>query len=98
MLFNILQTTLPLNCEFLDSLEPTKMFKTQVRETWSLHVREDVVQLRPGADVAQKHVIHLWGEVFLGDGVILQQITVIWLVKWQMYCMYMHSVETNKYK
>lgn len=42
-----------------------------------LHVREDVVQLRPGADVAQKHVIHFWSEVLLGDGVILQQTTVI---------------------
>lgn len=32
-----------------------------------------MVQLRSGADVVQKHVIHIWSEVFLGDGVILQQ-------------------------
>lgn len=71
--------------QFLYSLEPGKTFTRQVRETWSLHVREDVVQLRTGADVAQKHVIHLWSEVFLGDRVILQKTTVIWSVKWHIH-------------
>ena len=47
--------------------------KRQLRETQLLHITEDVVQLRSGADVAQKHVINLWSEVFLGDGVILQK-------------------------
>lgn len=49
--------------------------QTQWRETWFLHVREDVVQLRSGADVAQEHVVDLWSEIFLGNGVILQQTT-----------------------
>lgn len=40
-----------------------------------LHVGEDVVQLRSRTDVAHKHVVDLWSEIFLGDGVILQQTT-----------------------
>lgn len=46
------------------------------RETQYLHFREDVVQLRPRADVAQEHAIDLWSEVLLGNGVILQQTKV----------------------
>lgn len=45
---------------------------------WFLHFREDVIQLRPGTDVAQKHVVDLWSEIFLGDGVILQEMTPEW--------------------
>lgn len=42
-----------------------------------LHVREDVVQLGPRADVAQEHVVDLWIEILLGDGVILLQTRTI---------------------
>lgn len=56
--------------------------KEEVRETRYLHVWKDVVQLGPWADVAQEHVIHLWSEVLLGDGVILQRETAKWPIKW----------------
>ena len=49
--------------------------QTQLRKTWFLHFGEDVVQLRPGTNVVQEHIIDLWSEVFLGDGVVLQQTT-----------------------
>lgn len=76
-----------INCDFLDilnwefpySLEVEKVIITtqrEQRETQYLHFREDVVQLRPRADVAQEHAIDLWSEVLLGNGVILQQTKV----------------------
>lgn len=40
---------------------------------WSLHFRENVVQLRSRADVAEKHAVDLRSEIFLWDGITLQQ-------------------------
>lgn len=76
-----------INCDFFGhfklefpySLEVEKVIITtqrEQRETQYLHFREDVVQLRPRADVAQEHAIDLWSEVLLGNGVILQQTKV----------------------
>lgn len=46
-----------------------------VAKEFCLHVGEDVVQLRSRADVVQKHVVHIWSEVLLRDGVVLQRTT-----------------------
>lgn len=46
-----------------------------MKGTCFLHIGEDVVQLRSGADVAQEQVVYLWSEIFLRDGVVLGQTT-----------------------
>lgn len=61
---------------------------TQLREARLLHFREDVVQLRPGADVVQEHAVDLWGKIFLGDGVILQRTTATWSRTVHTHCAY----------
>lgn len=48
-----------------------------------------MVQVGSRTNVAQKHVVDLRGEVFLGDGVILQQTTSTWSDTHQC------SVQTN---
>lgn len=47
------------------------------RKQQSLHFREDVVQLWSRADVAEKHVVDLWSEIFWWDGVTLWHTTAI---------------------
>lgn len=45
-----------------------------------------MVQLRSGADVVQEHVVDIWSEIFLRDGIILQQTTATW----SLTCAYTH--------
>lgn len=42
---------------------------------WSLHFGENVIQLWSRADIAEEHVVDLWSEIFLWDGVTLWQRT-----------------------
>lgn len=76
---HIVSTFLP-NCELLCCCVVWKRWFLPDRQTHGgkhgfLHVGEDVVQLRSGADVAQKHAVDLRSEILLGDGVILRQRT-----------------------
>lgn len=50
-----------------------------------------MVQLRSGADVAQEHVVDLWIEILLWDGVILLQTTATWSHEWSTHTRTVHT-------